>query len=89
MTTHLVYKTQESRSSLGELDDVILLHSVEAYDDLVVREGARGTVLAVHADGEAYTVEFVEPVGALAIVKADGLRPIPEATRDRLAALAD
>ncbi|WP_338101717.1 hypothetical protein [Methylorubrum populi] len=50
-------------------------------DGDTVAAGTEGTVVAVWRGGEAYEVEFPEPMGALATVKAKDVifagRPVP------------
>ncbi|MCJ2091326.1 DUF4926 domain-containing protein [Methylobacterium sp. J-072] len=38
---------------------------------MTVPAGTTGTVVAIYADGEAFEVEFTEPVDTLATVEAD------------------
>ncbi|SFM50720.1 DUF4926 domain-containing protein [Methylobacterium pseudosasicola] len=54
-----------------ELDRVRILRAVSGDDDVTVPAGATGTVVAIYADGEAFEVEFTEPVDTLATVEAD------------------
>jgi hypothetical protein len=60
--------------SIRELDRVRILQAVPGDDDLTVPAGATGTVVAIYADGEAFEVEFTEPVDTLATVEATALR---------------
>lgn len=64
-----------------ELDRVRILRSVAGDDDLMVSEGATGTVVAIYADGEAFEVEFTDPVDTLATVDAAALRLVERAAR--------
>ncbi|MCJ2022904.1 DUF4926 domain-containing protein [Methylobacterium sp. J-067] len=64
-----------------ELDRVRVLRPVAGDDDLVVPEGATGTVVAIYADGEAFEVEFTDPVDTLATVDAAALRLVERAAR--------
>ncbi len=57
----------------SELDCVRLLRAVEARDHRLVARGSKGAIVAVYADGDAYEVEFVEPVQALATVGAEDI----------------
>ena len=54
-----------------ELDRVRVLRAVLGDDDMTVPAGTTGTVVAVYADGEAFEVEFTDPVDTLATVDAD------------------
>lgn len=54
-----------------ELDRVRILRAVSGDDDVTVPAGTTGTVVAIYADGEAFEVEFTEPVDTLATVEAD------------------
>jgi hypothetical protein len=69
----------EPGALLRELDDVRVLTD----DGDTVAAGTDGTVVAVWNGGEAYDVEFPEPMGALATVKAANLarvgRSVPRA----------
>ena len=54
-----------------ELDRVRILRAVLGDDAVTVPAGTTGTVVAIYADGEAFEVEFTEPVDTLATVEAD------------------
>ncbi|UHC14705.1 DUF4926 domain-containing protein [Methylobacterium currus] len=73
----------EPGALLRELDDVRVLIDVLTDDGDTVATGTDGTVVAVWNGGEAYDVEFPEPMGALATVKAANLarvgRSVPRA----------
>ena len=60
-----------------ELDCVRLLKAVEDMDGKRIEAGTKGTIVAIWADGEAYEVEFVRPIQALATVMAEDLEPAP------------
>jgi hypothetical protein len=60
----------EPGALLRELDDVRITTDVRTDDGDTI---AAGTVVAVWNGGEAYDVEFPEPMGALATVKATAL----------------
>lgn len=60
----------EPGALLRELDDVRMTNDVTTDDGDTIAAGADGTVVAVWNAGEAYDVEFPEPMGALATVKA-------------------
>ncbi|MFD6317694.1 MULTISPECIES: DUF4926 domain-containing protein [Methylorubrum] len=83
MSVEVVYQWSEDRPGavLRELDDVRVLADVVTMDGDTVAAGTEGTVVAVWHGGEAYEVEFPEPMGALATVKAKDVifagRPVP------------
>jgi hypothetical protein len=60
--------------AIRELDRVQILQAISGDDDLRVPAGATGTVVAIYAGGEAFDVEFTEPVDTLATVEATALR---------------
>ena len=62
------------RPAFKELDDVALAAPV--YVKVANRElpaGARGTVVGVWGDGDAFEVEFISPFECLITVRAEGL----------------
>jgi hypothetical protein len=61
--------------ALPELKMVVLLRPAETDAGVSKPSGSTGTIVGVWAGGEAYEVEFSEPEGALATVRADDLRP--------------
>lgn len=61
---------------LAELSVVVLLHDVVTYDGMTVPAEAEGTIVGIWGDGEAYEVEFDEPVVGNATVRADALRAV-------------
>ena len=65
--------------SVRELDRVRMLRPVLGDDDVMVPEGATGTVVAIYADGEAFEIEFTDPVDTLATVDAAALRLVERA----------
>ena len=66
--------------ALPELARVALLRAATTDDGAEVPIGSEGTIVAIWAGGEAYEVEFAEPVAGLATVDADGVRALePEA----------
>ncbi|MGX7703301.1 DUF4926 domain-containing protein [Methylobacterium sp. Gmos1] len=60
----------EPGALLRELDDVRVTTEVTTDDGDTIAAGTEGTVVAVWNGGEAYDVEFPQPMGALATVKA-------------------
>ncbi|WP_267428450.1 DUF4926 domain-containing protein [Methylobacterium sp. GC_Met_2] len=60
--------------AFAELCVVALLREVVTDDGTTVPAGAEGTVVGVWGDGEAYEIEFDEPVVGNATVQADALR---------------
>jgi len=61
-------------ATLRELDDVVLLASVVTDDGDTIPAGTEGTIVGVWKGGEAFFIEFPEPVGALATVPPTDLR---------------
>lgn len=76
MTVDALYylRTKEPQSALRDLDDVVLTADLEADSGFVVKAGTEGTVVGIWGAGESYEVEFAEPEGTLATVKATDLR---------------
>ena len=62
-------------TALSELSLVSLTAEAVTLDGERVAPGTEGTIVAVLADGLAYDVEFVAPVG-VATVSAETVRPI-------------
>lgn len=60
-------------AALRELDDVRVLVDVVTDDGDLIAAGIEGTVVGVWRHGEAYEVEFAEPMGALATVESGDL----------------
>ncbi|MCK2055630.1 DUF4926 domain-containing protein [Methylobacterium sp. 37f] len=69
-------RKDEPGVDLRELDDVVLLADARTDDGTLIQAGTEGTVVAVWQDGAAYEVEFAEPEGALATVRATGIKRI-------------
>lgn len=55
---------------IRELDRVRLLATVMGDDNIKVPMGSTGTVVAIYSQGEAYEVEFSQPVDTLATVES-------------------
>ncbi|MFY9294785.1 MAG: DUF4926 domain-containing protein [Methylorubrum rhodinum] len=85
MSVEVVHQWHADRpeAALRELDDVRVLVAVTTMDGDTVPAGTEGTVVAVWDGGEAYEVEFPEPMGALATVAAGDVvftgRSVPRA----------
>ncbi|MCJ2050986.1 DUF4926 domain-containing protein [Methylobacterium sp. J-070] len=62
--------------ALAELGVVVLLRDVVTDDGVPIPAGTEGTIVGIWADGEAYEVEFDEPVAGNATVRADALRAV-------------
>lgn len=62
--------------ALRELSVVALVRPATTDDGTEMPAGSEGTIVGIWAGGEAYEVEFVEPVAGLATVEAAGLRPV-------------
>ncbi|HJE24470.1 MAG TPA: DUF4926 domain-containing protein [Methylorubrum populi] len=83
MSVEVVYQWSEDHpgAALRELDDVRILKDVVTSDGDTIAAGTEGTVVAIWRGGEAYEVEFPEPMGALATITADDMvfagRPVP------------
>ncbi|SFL12520.1 hypothetical protein SAMN05192568_100172 [Methylobacterium pseudosasicola] len=65
--------------AIPEHSMVRLSSSLALKDGRRLPEGARGAVVFVHGDGEAYEVEFVEPFHAVATVPAPSVSRIAAA----------
>ena len=86
MDARLFYVVESAeRRELDELDDVRLTEDVQVSPVGFLPAETRGTIVAVHGDGEAYGVESAEPFRAL-LLEADKREPVPGATRERLIA---
>ncbi|GJD94673.1 hypothetical protein OCOJLMKI_1876 [Methylobacterium iners] len=59
------------RFPIDELDLVTLAVDVESNEGEIVPAGSSGTVVGVWGAGEAYEVEFAQPLQALATVAAN------------------
>ena len=87
MDARLFFDAGPSGSApIEELSDVRLVNALELTPRGYLPRGTSGTVVAVHAHGEAYTVEFEEPFHALLLLEADKVEAIPGATREHLIA---
>ena len=69
-----IVRRTEPRSDLRDLDRVALTTAATTDGGDTMQPGTQGTVVGIWRDGEAYEVEFAQPVGALATVEAAGLR---------------
>ena len=67
--------------ALPELSVVALVRPATTDDGIDMPTGSEGTIVGIWAGGEAYEVEFVEPVPGLATVEASGLRLLSSAGR--------
>ncbi|MCJ2135939.1 DUF4926 domain-containing protein [Methylobacterium sp. J-026] len=72
MSVEAVYLLRKDQPgcAIRELDDVRLLSDVVTLDGDTIPAGREGTVVAVWGLGDAFEVEFPEPMGALATVEA-------------------
>lgn len=70
------FKQDAPRSSLRDLDAVVLLADTPSDDGDVVPAGSKGTIVAVHGAGESYVVEFAEPEGTLVSVFPQEIRRV-------------
>jgi hypothetical protein len=69
-------RKDEPGVDLRDLDDVVLLADARTDDGTPIPAGTEGTVVAVWQDGSACEVEFAEPEGALATVRAGDIKLI-------------
>lgn len=65
-----------SHRPISEFALVELLIGCHTMDGLDVPAGRVGTVVFVYGDGEAYELEFAEPVGTLVTVPAEHIREV-------------
>ena len=81
MSIEFAYRFEQDapRSSLRDLDDVVLTVAVVSDGGNTIPAGTEGTIVGVFKDGEAYVVEFAEPEGALASVGPDDVRLVARA----------
>ncbi|MDP4023523.1 DUF4926 domain-containing protein [Methylobacterium sp. NEAU 140] len=72
MSVEVVYRLRKDGpgGAFRELDDVRVLADVVTDDGDTIPAGTEGTVVGVWGLGEAYEVEFPEPMGALATIPA-------------------
>jgi hypothetical protein len=75
--THMSIEThfllRKDQPGLRDLDDVLLLGPAVAMTGEAIAAGTEGTVVGVLSGGLAYLVEFPQPMGAIAMVRADML----------------
>lgn len=66
--------SQRSRlqDTFAELD-VVRLRSVVYVDDVILPTGSVGTIVFRHIHGEAYEVEFTEPVAVVLTLRSTDL----------------
>ena len=62
------------RSVFKDLDVVRVKRDIPSQQGIVPK-GSTGTVLMSFKDGEAYEIEFIEPVEAMVAIKAGDLEP--------------
>ncbi|MCJ2121279.1 DUF4926 domain-containing protein [Methylobacterium sp. J-077] len=62
------------RPAFAELSVVAVLRDVQTDDGDTIPAGTEGTIVGIWAGGEAYEVEFDEPVVGNATVRAEALR---------------
>lgn len=68
---HVFRPEASERSAFQELSVVALLVPATTFDGEPVGVGATGTIVSVWNDGEAYDVEFTDPVGIASVAAAD------------------
>lgn len=78
MSVEVLYllRKDEPGTALRELDDVRVLVDVVTDDGDTIAAGTEGTIVAVVHEGDAFIVEFPEPVGALADVRGQDLKRV-------------
>lgn len=81
MSVETLFLLRKDRPGLRDLDDVVLLAGAVTTMGVKIPAGTEGTVVAVLRDSAAYVVEFAEPLGAIATVKAGMLMPTTLADR--------
>ena len=81
MSFEFAYRLRQyvPHSDLRDLDRVALTAAAISDDGDTIAAGAEGTIVSVYNDGEAYTVEFAQPVGALVTVEPTELRLVERA----------
>lgn len=67
-------RKEDPGAALRDLDDVVVLAAVVTDDGDTIPAGTEGTIVGVWKGGEAFVVEFSEPVGALVTVLPIDLR---------------
>ena len=75
------FRQDQPRSSLRDLDDVVLLTAAESDDGDMIAVGTEGTIVSVHGEGTSYVVEFAQPEGALVTVLPSQIRAASELVR--------
>ncbi len=78
--------TPDGLAPIGELSVVSLVGDIDVPAMGRLPEGTLGTVVSVYGGGEVYEVEFEAPVHALLTLASKDIRPVPEATRERVIA---
>lgn len=72
MSVEVLYQWRgaQPETAFRELDDARLLADAVTLDGDTITAGTIGTVVGVWGCGEAYEVEFADPMGALCTVEA-------------------
>lgn len=68
MSVETLYQLTKNAGAIRELDDVRVRIDVVTDDGDTILAGTEGTVVGIWRDGEAYEVEFAEPMGALSTI---------------------
>lgn len=76
VTMHRLRDPGDAHAHFAELSVIETLDALRTDDGLPVPAGSRGTIVAVYDRGEAYEVEFAEPVVGNCTVPADRLRAV-------------
>lgn len=90
MDTRLYYTTAPGGPEpIEELSVVALTRDIPLGHTGCLPEGSSGAVVFVHNHGEAYEVEFTDPVELVVTLAAHDIRLVEEATRERVVAASD
>jgi hypothetical protein len=82
MNSRLYYGSENIPiTPIEELSRIVLLKEFEA-GSVLLPAGSTGTVVSVYGEGEAYGVEFVEPVYAIVTLNNCDIKAIAGAERD-------
>ncbi|AWN39042.1 DUF4926 domain-containing protein [Methylobacterium radiodurans] len=75
MSVEVLYHWREERpeAPFRELDEARLLADAVTLDGDTIAAWTIGTIVGIWRNGEAYEVEFAEPMGALCTVEAGHL----------------
>ncbi len=90
MSVRLVYTTERiPTEAIPELSRVSLLRGVDVDAVGHLAAGSRGTIVSVYGEGEAYCVEFTDPIHALVTLGCRDLTAVPGDDREHLATASE